>query len=266
MICAISYDFVEQLDYNRKLHLVCPMMSKLIDYQLLSFDVYGTLIDWETGILTAFKPLLERLGSKQPTRPQILDVYHELEVAQQKKTPDMPYSQLLATIYSEFAAQFGLEQPTAQESQTFGNSIGRWPAFPDTVEALRRLGKRYKLVVLSNVDKESFSASNAGPLGAVEFDRIITAQEIGTYKPDLRNFEYMLKTVKEEFGVEKAQVLQTAQSQFHDHHPAKEMGIKSAWIQRGGTMGNRSNEVYDWKFSTLADMADAVDKEISASS
>ncbi|OAP60167.1 haloacid dehalogenase, type II [Fonsecaea erecta] len=235
-------------------------MAKLTDFRLLSFDVYGTLIDWETGILDGLKPLTE---TKELTRSQILELYHELEVEQQNKTPDMPYSQLLTTVYPQFAARLCLKEPSVQESKAFGQSIGTWPAFPDTVDALQRLSRHYKLVVLSNVDRESFSASNAGPLGGVRFDKIITAQDVGSYKPDLRNFEYMLAAVKRDFGVEKHQVLQTAQSQFHDHHPARKMGIKSAWIQRRGTMGNRNQEIYDWKFVTLGDMADAVEQELA---
>lgn len=235
-------------------------MAKLTEYRLLCFDVYGTLIDWETGILTALQPLTKKIGSS-PSKSQILDVYHQLEAAQQTKTPDMPYSQLLATIYPQFAAKFSLSEPSSQDSEVFGSSIGSWPAFPDTVDALRRLKKHFKLVVLSNVDKHSFAASNAGPLGGVEFDRIITAQEIGSYKPDLKNFDYMLRTVKDEFIIEKGQILQTAQSQFHDHHPAKKVGLKSVWIERRGTMGNKDEMIFDWKFGSLGEMADAVEKE-----
>ena len=173
----------------------------------------------------------------------------------------MRYSQLLSTVYPKVAAKFGVAKTSTEAAQAFGNSVGSWPAFPDTVDALQRLHKRYKLVVLSNVDEESFKSTNAGPLGGIKFDRVITAQEIGSYKPDLRNFEYMLRTVKEELGVDKAEVLQTAQSQFHDHQPAKKMGIKSAGIERGGTMGNRDEMIFDWKFTTLGEMADAVEKE-----
>jgi FMN phosphatase YigB (HAD superfamily) len=91
---------------------------------------------------------------------------------------------------------------------------------------------------------------------------VYTAEDIGSYKPDLKNFEYMLKKVKEDFGVEKNEVLQTAQSQFHDHHPAKEMGIKSCWVFRPGALvGNRDDPVYNWRFDKLADMADAVENE-----
>ncbi|KIW66177.1 haloacid dehalogenase, type II [Phialophora macrospora] len=238
-------------------------MAKLGDFQLLSFDVYGTLIDWEAGILSGLKPLIEQQGgTARLSRSQALDIYHELEREQQSATPGMPYSQLLTTIYPQFAARLGLLKPSTQDSETFGRSVGQWPAFPDTVDALRRLQRYYKLVILSNVDRESFQASNDGPLGGVVFDKIITAEDIGSYKPDLRNFEYLLRSVQEDFGVEKNQVLQTAQSQFHDHHPAKKMGIKSVWIERHGTMGNRQEEIYDWKFATLGLMADAVEMEL----
>ncbi|KIV85960.1 haloacid dehalogenase, type II [Exophiala sideris] len=176
----------------------------------------------------------------------------------------MPYSEVLAKIYPKIAERIGLPAPSAQEAKTFGQSVGWWPAFPDTVDALKRLSKHYRLVVLSNVDKVSFNASNSGPLEGFKFDRIITAQEVGAYKPDLRNFEYMLKTVEAEFGVQKDQVLQTAQSQFHDHHPSKKMGIRSVWISRYGTMGNRDEEIYDWRFTTLGEMADGLETELSS--
>lgn len=236
-------------------------MSKLSDFRLLSFDVYGTLIDWETGVLNGLKPLIENTTL---SREDVLKLYHSLEKEQQNKTPDMPYSQLTSTIHPQFAAKLGLEAPSSQESEAFGQSVGQWPAFPDTVEALKRLSKHYKLVVLSNVDRESFKASNADPMEGFQFDKIITAQDVGSYKPDPRNFEYMLEAVKSDFAVEKNEVLQTAQSQFHDHHPARAMGIKSAWIERRGTMGNLQEAIYDWKFVTLGEMADAVEKEVAA--
>ncbi|KAI1212101.1 HAD-like protein [Annulohypoxylon truncatum] len=240
-------------------------MANLKDFRLLSFDVYGTLIDYETGILSALEPLLRANNRTDISRLRILETYHELEVEQQRETPGMPYSELLATIHKGLADKLGLAPPTAEESRAFGSSTASWPAFPDTVAALRRLATRYKLVVLSNVDRVSFGLTNAGPLQGFPFDLVITAQDIGSYKPDPRNFEHMLKEVKEKFDVDKEQVLQTAQSQFHDHHPARAMGIKSVWIVRpGAIMGNREQEIYDWKFNTLGDMADALDAELSA--
>ncbi|OHE97952.1 haloacid dehalogenase [Colletotrichum orchidophilum] len=240
-------------------------MASLKDFRVLTFDVYGTLIDWETGVLTALQPLLDDNKRTDFSRKQLLDAYHECEVKQQSATPGLPYSQLLTAIHPQIAAKLGLASaPSAEASKAFGNSVGDWPAFPDTVDALRRLGTHYKLVVLSNVDRASFALSNAGPLAGVPFDLVITAQDVGSYKPDQRNFEYMLREVKEKFGVERQQVLQTAQSQFHDHHPAQEAGIKSSWIVRpGAVMGNRDREVYDWKFDTLGLMADSLEKELA---
>ncbi|KAI1658592.1 HAD-like protein [Daldinia decipiens] len=241
-------------------------MANLKDYRLLSFDVYGTLIDYETGILSALEPFLASNNRTDIPRLKVLEAYYECEVKHQQETPNMPYSQLLTTIHHQLATKLGLALPTAEESRAFGNSVADWPAFPDTVDALRRLSKQYKLVVLSNIDRVSFGITNTGPLHGFPFDLIITAQDIGSYKPNPRNFEYMLKEVEEKFGIDKGQVIQTAQSQFHDHHPARAMGIKSAWIVRpSAIMGNREKEIYDWKFSTLGDMADALESELSAS-
>ncbi|KAJ5247381.1 Haloacid dehalogenase type II [Penicillium chermesinum] len=233
-------------------------MPRLTDYRLLCFDVYGTLIDWEGGILEALQPILSASG--QPfTREHLLTVYQELESNQQRLTPDMPYSQLLSAVHPALAERLGLPTPSEEQSKRFGESIGSWPAFPDTVEALHRLRKHYKLVVLSNVDKASFAKSNAGSLQGFPFDQILTAQEIGSYKPDARNFAYMKKAVQASFGIEPSQILQTAQSQFHDHQPAREAGIKSVWIVRpGATMGNTPDPIFDWRFDTLGAMADAL--------
>ncbi|KAK2030555.1 haloacid dehalogenase [Colletotrichum zoysiae] len=239
-------------------------MASLKDFRVLTFDVYGTLIDWESGMLAALQPLLEENRRADFSRAHLLEVCHDLENKQQIETPEMLYSELLATIHPQIADKLGLDAPSPEASKAFGGSVGRWPAFPDTVGALRRLGKYYKLVILSNVDRESFAATNSGPLEGVPFDLVITAQDIGSYKPDQRNFRYMLDKVKKSFGADKEQVLQTAQSQFHDHHPAKEAGIRSSWIVRpGAVMGNRQREVYDWKFDTLGQMADALEKELA---
>ncbi|UKZ72576.1 hypothetical protein TrVFT333_000208 [Trichoderma virens FT-333] len=239
-------------------------MARLTDHRLLSFDVYGTLIDWETGVLNAFNPLMEISGI-YPTRGQILQAFHECERAQQKKTPNMKYSDLVSTICPHVTASLGLPEPTSEQRANFGNSIPSWPAFPDTVKALERLKKHFKLVCLSNVDMDSFAGSNAGPLQGFDFDLVITAEEVGSYKPDLRNFEYMLQQVKEKFRVSKEEIIQTAQSQFHDHYPARKLDIRSSWIVRpGALMGNLDEQLYDWKFDTLGAMADAVELELEA--
>ncbi|KAJ5738697.1 hypothetical protein N7493_001852 [Penicillium malachiteum] len=237
-------------------------MSELSDYRLLCFDVYGTLIDWENGILTALQPILQH-SQTNFTRQHLLTVYGELESEQQRLTPDMPYSQLLATVHPILAQRLGLPTPSNEGSIQFGESVGTWPAFPDTVDALRELQKHYKLVVLSNVDRASFARSNAGSLQGFRFDLIITAQDIGSYKPDTRNFEYMKKAVHSDFGVEPSQILQTAQSQFHDHQPARRAGIRSVWIERAGaTMGNQvESPIFNWRFATLGEMAEALQEK-----
>ncbi|KAL8919519.1 MAG: hypothetical protein Q9208_006711 [Pyrenodesmia sp. 3 TL-2023] len=237
-------------------------MVKLTSHKVLSFDVYGTLVDWESGIFAAFSRGFQDIHA---SKSDILHTFHNLEKEYQSRYPDLPYSQLLAKIHPVLASKLGLSDSDETTSQQFGASVGAWPAFPDTVAALHRLQKHFKLVVLSNTDRASFSATNSSQLPGVEFDAIFTAQDIGSYKPDRRNFEYLLDRVYYNWGISKDEVLQTAQSQFHDHYPAKEMGIRSAWIVRPGAVmgeqGKKGEEVWDWRFDTLGEMADAVEKE-----
>lgn len=240
-------------------------MAKLTDFKLLSFDVYGTLIDWEAGALTALHPHLKKSGQENLDPKHILQVMHKIEARVEKEYGHLKYSDVLSMVLPELCESLGLEKPSQDECAKFGASIGDWPGFPDIPSALERLSKFYKMVVLSNADHDSFKRSNANGLKGYKFDAVYTAQDIGSYKPDHKNFKYMLHQVKKKFGVEKHEVLQTAQSQYHDHHSAKDMEIKSSWIYRpGAVMGNRDDPVFDWKFDTLADMADAVEKEFAA--
>ncbi|KAI5305348.1 hypothetical protein KEM56_004658, partial [Ascosphaera pollenicola] len=171
---------------------------------VLTFDCYGTLIDWESGIWTAFQPIAAKNNDADLTRAAFLSLYHELEAQQQRQTPAMLYYDLLATIHPLICERLGYAvRPSRLESRAFGESVGSWPAFPDTLDALHQLkAQGFKLVVLSNVDRESFSRTNArdGSLQGFPFDAVITAQDVGAYKPDARNFEYMLDYVEREFG------------------------------------------------------------------
>ncbi|KAL8753795.1 MAG: hypothetical protein Q9199_004794 [Rusavskia elegans] len=222
-------------------------MAKLTSHQVLSFDVYGTLIDWESGIVIALSQGYQELNL---SKADILHTFHNLEKEFQSHYPDLLYSQLLSKLHPALASHLNLSS---------------WPAFPDTLEALKRLHKHFKLVVLSNTDRASFGATNDTQLPGVEFDAVLTAQEIGSYKPDRRNFEYLLDYVHRTWGISQDEVLQTAQSQFHDHYPAKEAGIRSAWIVRPGAImgeqGKKGEEIWDWRFDTLGEMADAVEEE-----
>ena len=229
------------------------------DFKVLSFDCYGTLIDWESGILTALRPLVRRAGLTLDGET-ILAAFAAEETAQQAATPAMPYAALLALVHARLARLWGVPGD-ANEDERFGASIGDWPPFPDTVAALRALGRKFRLVILSNVDRASFRATNER-LG-ITFDAIYTAQDIGSYKPDPRNFSYLIDRLAED-GFQKSDLLHVAQSLYHDHAPANMIGLASAWIDRrhgatgwGATAPPPPGVRYDFRYLSLAELADA---------
>ncbi|HEX4269461.1 MAG TPA: haloacid dehalogenase type II [Steroidobacteraceae bacterium] len=240
---------------------------KLTDFKVLTFDCYGTLIDWETGLFDALRTLAAR-SRRAMSRDQVLEEFGRREFAQERDTPAMPYSQLLAVVYRRLAESWETAT-TDEEVNAFGASVPSWPEFPDSADALRYLKRHYKLVILSNVDRMSFRASNARL--QVEFDAIYTAQDIGSYKPSDRNFEYMLGRLKADFGFAKADVLHVAQSLLHDHAPANRAALASAWIDRrhaaegwGATMPPSGTPHYDFRFESMAAVVEAHKREISA--
>ena len=241
-------------------------MPQLSAFQVLTFDCYGTLIDWETGICQALGPWLEAQGVRI-TRDELLAAFAAAEAPQQEATPDLRYPELLARVHGAVARHFGVAADPAA-AQAFGGSVRDWPAFPDFAAALAYLKRHYRLVILSNIDRASF-AQSAPKLG-VEFDAVYTAQDIGSYKPDSRNFEYMLARLAEQ-GVTKGQILHTAQSLYHDHVPAKRFGLATCWIDRragqAGAGATRPPEVEvrpDFRFATLAEMAAAHQAEVGS--
>ena len=239
---------------------------RLSQFKALTFDCYGTLIDWESGMIAGLKPLTSKVD-KPLTRNQILEAHARHESGTQRYTPAKRYSEVLAVVYKRLAEEWGVAA-TWEEAQTYGRSVGDWPAFNDTAEALKYLKKHYKLVILSNVDNASFALSNRRL--EVAFDAIYTAEDIGSYKPDLRNFEYMIENLKA-LGVGKKDILHTAESMFHDHVPANKMGLASAWIYRrhadqgfGATMHPGAMPRYDFRFNSMAELAEAHRKEVGA--
>ena len=237
------------------------MTKRLTDYKALTFDCYGTLIDWESGIWDAMQPLILANRGDDITRPIGLEAYAVIESAQEKETPDLLYPKLLARVHRSLADHFDM-QTTTDLDQTFGASVPHWPAFPDTADALRLLKKHFKLVILSNVNRDGFAAS-ARKLG-VEFDAIYTAEDVGSYKPDPRNFEYMLENIKTDLGVNPEQILHTAQSLHHDHVPATGFGLAKAWIDRqglansdnwGATARVEKRPEVDFLFTSMGEMA-----------
>ena len=238
---------------------------KLGDFKVLTFDCYGTLIDWEAGICAALMPLASKTSGAL-SREQLLNTFAKHESAQQALTPAMPYSQLLSVVYQRLAAEWGLGA-SRQEAAAFGASVADWPEFADSVSALRYLKGHYRLVILSNVDRVSFRASNERL--QVDFDAIYCAQDIGSYKPDPRNFEYLLRHLQADFGLQRPDVLHTAQSLYHDHAPANQFGIASAWITRGrkgqgggATLAPAIMPTYSFSFDDLAGLVSAHQREL----
>ncbi|MGI9407449.1 MAG: haloacid dehalogenase type II [Hyphomicrobiaceae bacterium] len=238
---------------------------KLTDFSTLSFDCYGTLIDWETGMIENLAPLTSQV-SRELGRDEILDAHGRHESAQQADTPSMNYRQILSTVYMRLAAEWGVKVDNAA-CAAYGNSVEKWPAFPDSAEALAYLKQHYKLVILSNIDRASFAASNE-KLG-VTFDAIVTAEDVGSYKPATQNFDVMLRELSG-MGIGKKDILHTAESLFHDHTPANKVGLASAWIHRrhaqsgsGATrpVGDMPN--IDFRFTSMQAMADAHRQEVS---
>jgi 2-haloacid dehalogenase len=240
---------------------------RLTDFKALTFDCYGTLINWEAGMIEALKPLTMR--AREPlTRDQVLEAHARNESAQQRQTPGKLYRDLLPIVYKRLAEEWGVPV-TWDDCAAYGRSVGDWPAFEDSTSALQYLKKHYKLVILSNVDNQSFAASNKR-LG-VTFDAVYTAEDVGSYKPDPRNFDYMLANIGR-LGVERHQILHTAESLFHDHAPANNAGLTSAWIFRrhdqkgsGATMPVAQMPRIDFKFTSMAEVAKAHEAELRGS-
>jgi len=233
--------------------------ASLAQFRVLSFDCYGTLIDWETGILDALEPLRAK-SAVRGTDQEILSAFGAYESALEAEHPSMPYSELLGMVHERLAQRLG-SKPDPEAAKAFGSSVGCWPAFADSAEALRRLKQRYVLVILSNVDRAGFAGSQSR-LG-IEFDHVFTAEDIGSYKPSLRNFEYMMERLAAE-GFAKEEILHTAQSLFHDHAPANRVGLHSAWINRqagrpGATPTLDPMPRFDYEFADLKSLADAVE-------
>jgi len=238
---------------------------RLSDFKALTFDCYGTLIDWESGMVAGLAPLTERLD-RAIARDRILEAHARHESAQQRQTPAMRYDELLAVVYKRIAEEWGLTADW-EECARYGASVPDWPAFPDSAEALAYLKQHYRLVILSNVDNRSFMASNA-KLG-VAFDAIYTAQDVGSYKPADANFAYMLDKLGQR-GIAKGEILHTAESLFHDHEPGKRHGLACCWIYRrhaqqgfGATMAPGETPAVDFRFDSMAELAEAHRRELA---
>lgn len=237
---------------------------RLTEFKALTFDCYGTLIDWESGMVEALKPLTGKLG-RALSRNEILEAHARHESAQQLQTPARLYRDLLAIVYRRLAEEWGIAVSWS-ECVAYGRSVGNWPAFTDSPGALQYLKRHYKLAILSNTDNESFAGSNVRL--QVPFDAIYTAEDVGSYKPADGNFEYMLRNLGA-LGIRKHEILHVAESMFHDHAPANAHGLANCWIYRrydqegfGATMNPGKMPRYDFRFNSMADLAKAHQEDL----
>ena len=242
---------------------------RLTDFKALSFGCYGTLIDRDSGIYAALRPLLEG-GHVTLGREEVLAVFSRYEAAQQMETPEMLYSGVLAQVHRRLASEWGV-LASDDDHALFGMSVPGWPVFVDTPAALQYLKRYFKLVVLSNVDRASFAASSRRL--EVRFDDVVTAEEVGSYKPALENFRRLVSRVGK-MGFERHQILHAAGDPARDLAPAIRCGLATAWIYRAPETAGADATVeagpppesvrYEFRFANLVDMVRAHQEELRA--
>jgi 2-haloalkanoic acid dehalogenase type II len=232
---------------------------EITDFEAISFDCYGTLIDWETGLLSVLGPWARsrELALDDETLLATYAGYEELAEAEHPRTP---YPEILRRSMTALGKDLGAEV-TAEDAERLAMSVPDWPAFEDSAAALAALSRQFKLIILSNVDRSSFAGS-AERLGAT-FDGVLTAQDIGYYKPSPWNFAALQEEARR-LGVGEGRLLHAAQSLFHDHVPAKAVGLRTVWINRrydqpgwGATPAPPVEVTPDWEFPSMAAFAAA---------
>ena len=192
-------------------------------FEVFTFDCYGTLINWEDGILACLRRILAA-HDKNIDDATILQLYGDFE-ARAEHGEYRCYREVLQSVVQQFGAQLGFT-PTDEEVRSLPDSLPQWKPWPDTVAALRELKKRFRLAIISNVDNDLFAATQ--PQLGVEFDQVITAQQAKAYKPSLKIFELALSRV----GTPAHRILHIGQSLYHDVLPAQSLGLATVWVNR----------------------------------
>ena len=251
----------------------------LRSYKLLAFDIYGTLVDEEGGVKPHIFGLQDYLPASHPLRKdggELYRLWYRIEFEVKAEHPTMPYHEVLANTLKvlarrdlQLSTDVLSEADLKSRATTFGNSVQAWTAFPDSVSALKELhALGVKLAPLTNMTNTAFANTNRGPLESFPFDAVFTAEDIGSYKPDLRNFEYLFSKAQSLFGVSKDEILMVAHGLASDHEPAKHLGLQSFWIKRPGSDAGTETEAdegteqgrwaFGWSADTLGDLAAAI--------
>jgi 2-haloalkanoic acid dehalogenase type II len=240
---------------------------KLTDFRMLSFDTYGTLIDWESGIYNGLGALLDKLPIKLE-RDEVLELFAAHEISRQRENPGQVYSSLLSDVARSMAQKWQIRISDA-EADDFGRSVKHWPAFEDSAESLKYLRRHYRMATLTNCDRISYMGSNARL--EIEWDAIYTAQDVGCYKPNLYNFDYLFEHARRDLGILPHEILHVAQSLTHDMVPATAKGMTKIWINRrhgqeglGATAPPEGEYTIEREFESMAAFAAAHRDEIGA--
>ncbi len=231
-------------------------------FSALSFDCYGTLIDWEAGIAAVLTPWSREVGLEVPP-DELLAAYADSEAAVERERPGALYPEVLGAAFGMTGAALGRDV-SDEWAARLGASVPDWPAFPDSAAALAQLRRHYELIIVSNVHRAGFAGSNRHLQG--DFAAIITAEDVGAYKPAPDHFRALDATLIER-GIARERLLHVAQSLFHDHVPARREGLSSVWINRrhdrpgwGATPAPAEEWTYDLEFPSMGAFADAVDR------
>ncbi|SMR45310.1 unnamed protein product [Zymoseptoria tritici ST99CH_3D1] len=239
--------------------------------KVVTFDIFGTLLDDERGLASA-----ARATSLAPYLPSShADLIRGIKAHDsiiQRENPTMLQREVLAEGFRRYAKDIGVVEKgqLAQEevesaAREYGGKMGEYPAYEDSVAATQSLKKRYRLVPLTNVDHQSWGKVIGGPLKGCDFDAVYTAEDVGSYKPDMRNFRYLFDHLNQDFELEMNDICHVAQSLTHDHEPAKELGLRSVWVDRKGLMDGDPVEWqekygYHLRMQSLKELAEIVEQ------